>query len=139
VFCVEAMFHFPSRQTFLAEAARVLRPGGMLAVTDILLRQPMPGAPGTEAIVATIQRDYGPWPEPWVEAEAIRTIARHAGLLAVRNEDWSGATLPSYRTIAPARPGQPPGQALSAGDVLCWLHGSGWLGYRMFLFRRRQS
>jgi len=141
VFCVEAMFHFPSRQTFLTEAARVLRPGGTLAVTDILLRRPMAGAPGTDAIAATIRRDYGPWPEPWIEAEAIQDIARHAGLLVVRSEDWSGATLPSYRTIAPAKPGQPPGQPpgrpLSAGDVFRWLHGNGWLGYRMFLFRRR--
>jgi MPBQ/MSBQ methyltransferase len=133
LFCVEAMFHFPSRQTFMAEAARVLRPGGMLVVTDILLRRPVPGAPGADAIAATIRRDYGPWPEPWIGAETIHGIAHRTGLLTVRNEDWSGATLPSYRTIAPVRPGKP----LSAGDVFRWLHGNGWLGYRMFSFRRQ--
>lgn len=32
---VEAAFHFPSRERFFAEAARVLRPGGVLSMSDI--------------------------------------------------------------------------------------------------------
>ncbi|MBT3069483.1 methyltransferase domain-containing protein [Rhodomicrobium sp. Az07] len=38
VMCVEAAFHFDTRQTFLSGAARVLKPGGTLVMTDMLFR-----------------------------------------------------------------------------------------------------
>ena len=66
VVCVEAMFHFRSRRVFLTEAARGLRSGGTLTLSDILMRQPADAAPwDSEKIAAIIRRDYGPWPELW--------------------------------------------------------------------------
>lgn len=134
VFCVEAMFHFGSRRGFLAEAARVVRPGGGLVVCDILLRQPGVEAPWDAATIAGIvRRDYGPWPEPWVDVAEVVAWADAAGWSLVTVEDWSAATLPSYRFVVAARGG---GMA-SAGEVFRWMHGRGWLTYPAFSFRRR--
>lgn len=39
IHCVEAAFHFSTRWQYFAEAFRVLRPGGLMVVTDILFRR----------------------------------------------------------------------------------------------------
>jgi len=38
IMCVEAAFHFDTRDSFMREAVRVLKPGGTLVMTDMLFR-----------------------------------------------------------------------------------------------------
>ena len=131
--CVEAMFHFPSRACFLMEAARVLRPGGMLVVTDILLRAPET-APWT-GLDGVLLRDYGPWPDLWTDAATIIAEAAASGLELSEDQDWTAATLPSYGVISPdPHPERNPFP--DAGAVMRWMHHHGWLSYRMLGFRR---
>jgi MPBQ/MSBQ methyltransferase len=134
VFCVEAAFHFRSRDTFLQQAADVLGRGGRLVLSDILLRAPENAvALGGTAIEMAIRREYGPWPELWVEADSIVSAARRAGLQLERTIDATRQTLPTHRVTAPqAHEGLPPNP--SAGSVLRWLHETGHLSYLCMSF-----
>ncbi len=129
VLCVEAMFHFRSRDAFLREAARVLAPGGHLTVTDILLRRPDALEPSLLFVVEEAIRDeYGPWPQLWIDAQELVASAGAAGLTAERWVDASRETLPTYRVTAP-RPWDGRRKSVSAGSLLRWFHETGRLAY----------
>jgi SAM-dependent methyltransferase len=95
VISVEAAFNFPSRRRFLEEAFRVLRPGGVLTISDIpTLRMPRTPREGLAAIsqlrVWGLQRGTAATPEDIV------TMAHTAGFTEVRAE------LVGDRVIGPA-------------------------------------
>ena len=65
---IEAMFHFRARGRFFAEAARVLRPGGMLVASDIVVAPDAGRLPAPRfAIEAMLVDGYGPWPDVFPE------------------------------------------------------------------------
>jgi SAM-dependent methyltransferase len=95
VISVEAAFHFRSRRRFFAEAFRVLRPGGVLSMSDVPTRR-MPRGP-VEALAALTQlRVWGLRASTAVSAVEIEAMVRMAGFENVRTQ------LVGDRTIGPA-------------------------------------
>jgi SAM-dependent methyltransferase len=95
VLAVECVFHFPSRKAFFLEAARVLEPGGTLAMTDFLL------APGGMAVFLAKAAELGPgdWyghsSTPLTSAGYGR-LGRATGFDLLVDEDVTARTLPTY-------------------------------------------
>ena len=134
IFCVEAAFHFGSRQTFLDQAASALINGGRLVLSDILLSEPAPTAALSRRVAEmALRREYGPWPELWIEADAMIGAARRAGLQLEQRIDMTRQTLPTHRVTAPQSHDRLPPDP-GAGSVLRWLHAAGHLSYLCMSF-----
>jgi erythromycin 3''-O-methyltransferase len=92
---VEAAFHFSSRDRFFEEAFRVLRPGGILTMSDIATNR-YPFGP-VEAFAALTQlRVWGLGVHAAASARVIATSAERAGFTSVSTERVG------ERTIGPA-------------------------------------
>jgi SAM-dependent methyltransferase len=95
VISVEAAFHFPSRARFFAEAFRVLRPGGVLTMSDVpAMRRPRTAAELVAGV--TELRVWGLHRSAAATPEEIVHLVRRAGFEDVRTE------LAGDRVIAPA-------------------------------------
>jgi ubiquinone/menaquinone biosynthesis C-methylase UbiE len=98
VLSIEAMWHFPSRAAFLAEAARVLRPGGRLAVVDLLIAPDAAERTGLDRdeLVATLATGFDPWPEPDTTLDELVATASAVGLRRTDHLDATRHTRPTY-------------------------------------------
>jgi cyclopropane fatty-acyl-phospholipid synthase-like methyltransferase len=95
VISVEAAFHFSSRAAFFAEAYRVLRPGGVLTMSDIPTVR-MPRTPGEGLAAFTQLRVWGLGVHAAATSDEIVGLAFDAGFVDVRAESVGD------RVIAPA-------------------------------------
>jgi SAM-dependent methyltransferase len=95
IISVEAAFHFRSRHAFFEECYRVLRPGGVLSISDIATSR-WPRSPGELVSGLTQLRVFGLRPGAAMTAGQIAAAARAAGLTGVQ------VTACGDRVIAPA-------------------------------------
>ena len=95
VLAVECIFHFPSRERFLAEAARVLKPGGCLAVSDFVPTVAVFGkTPIWMAIRRQIAKSYGTLGH--VPLRSYKAMGKRVGLHLDANRNIRKNTLPTY-------------------------------------------
>lgn len=94
---VGCIFHFPSREKFLAEAARVLRPGGVLVVSDFIPRtitRPLLWLLNLLAL-RDIQYAYGKTDISYTTEKYRKSAQRH-GLSMESIQNITRHTIPTY-------------------------------------------
>jgi MPBQ/MSBQ methyltransferase len=113
VICVEAAFHFDTRDAFLREALRVLKPGGSLVLSDMLFRDFMrPFAKLGQVPLANFAAGIADF----------RARVEAAGFEAVEVQDATQACLTGFRRHLARWPGSErragrmtPGKSIGAG------------------------
>lgn len=131
ILSLEAMFHFPSRQAFLSEAARLLRPNGLLVCSDIVF-----GAPRTDRevrLLDVVRQGYAPWPQPVLDVDMTTQMGRNAGLALRRVVDLTAQVMPTWDHIVSTRDDPERSPVAAMRD----LHRAGLLQYPMYVFEKR--
>ena len=95
VISVEAAFHFPSRASFFAEAFRVLRPGGVLTISDVPVLR-FPATPREVLAGIAMLRLWG------IRAQAAATPLEIEHQVSAAGFDDVRSILEGARVIAPA-------------------------------------
>lgn len=137
VLAVECIFHFPSRLAFLREAARVLVPGGILALSDFVTASD-PDLAG-RFVVRQIARGYGPFEARWPDGH-YGAMAAAAGLAVESDRDLTAHTLPTYPALLALirRGGFGPRSGMAwPTRVLYGASLAGLVRYRLLVLRRR--
>lgn len=100
VLAVECIFHFPSRQRFLAEARRVLRPGGRLCISDNIPQwYVVPSLVISNRIFGRfLERAIGKMDNTCTSGR-YHELARSCGLTIVREEDVTPNIVPTYAAM----------------------------------------
>lgn len=139
VLAVECIFHFPSRAKFLAEAARVLKPGGYAAVSDFVPTFMFFGkTPFWMFIRTRIAKSYGTVGN--VPLSSYRAMGKRAGLQLDAKRNIRKHTMPTYPFIINFLRKQGSEEAqktmLEGTRWMKWLSKLGFVQYRVYTFRK---
>jgi N-methyltransferase StaMA len=97
-YAIESICHVPNRTEAYAEIGRVLRPGGLVSVTDFVLRETITDQEAADRIAATSTNfELG----PILPREDYEAVVRAAGLEVVEFTDATEAVWPSFAIVAP--------------------------------------
>lgn len=139
ILAVECIFHFPSREKFLVEAARVLKPGGYLAVSDFVpIVMSFGKTPIWMAIRSRISKSYGTLGS--VPLRSYKNMGARAGLRLETSRNIRKQTLPTYPFLLKFF------RAHESADIrktmivgtrwMNWLSKLGLLQYQVYTFRK---
>lgn len=139
VLAVECIFHFPSRERFLAEASRVLKPGGYLAVSDFVPILMFFGkTPIWMAIRSRIAKSYGTLGS--VPLRSYTTMGSRAGLQLETKRDIRKNTMPTYPFLLKYLRAQESADTrktmIGGTRWMKWLSKVGLLQYRVYTFHK---
>jgi SAM-dependent methyltransferase len=107
IISVEAAFHFRSRRAFFDECYRVLRPGGVLSISDISTQR-WPHSPAELMSGLTQLRVFGLRPNAAMTVGQIAAAARAAGLTDVQVTPCGDRVIAPALRLAAARLSGPP-------------------------------
>jgi len=139
VLAVECIFHFPSRERFLAEAARVLKPGGYLAVSDFVPTMSFfCKTPIWWAVRTRIEKSYGTLGN--IPLRGYKAMGARAGLQLDAKRNIRKNTLPTYPFLIKFFREQGSEDAQKTMIVgtrwMKWLAKTGLVQYKVYTFHK---